>query len=45
MDIKESPSIPYCSLGIMALESSSELGNRINDLLMEKRKDICTINL
>ena len=39
MDIKESPSIPYCSLGIMALESSSELGNRINELLMEKRKD------
>jgi ribose-phosphate pyrophosphokinase len=39
MDIKESPSIPYCSLGIMALESSSELGNRINELLIEKRKD------
>ncbi|WP_291633933.1 ribose-phosphate pyrophosphokinase [Clostridium sp.] len=39
MDIKESPSIPYCNLGIMALESSSELGNRINELLIEKRKD------
>lgn len=39
MDIKESPSIPYCSLGIMSLESSSELGNKINDLLMKKRKD------
>ena len=39
MDIKESSSIPYCSLGIMALESSSELGNRINELLIEKRKD------
>ena len=39
MDIKELSSIPYCSLGIMALESSSELGNRINELLMEKRKE------
>lgn len=38
MDIKELPSTPYCSLGIMALESSSELGNRINELLIEKRK-------
>jgi ribose-phosphate pyrophosphokinase len=37
MDIKESPSIPYCNIGIMALESSSELGNRINDILMKKR--------
>jgi len=37
MDIIKLPSIPYCSLGIMALESSSELGNRINELLMEKR--------
>jgi ribose-phosphate pyrophosphokinase len=39
MDIKETPSTPYCGLGIMALESSSELGNKINQLLIEKRKD------
>ncbi|MGV8982989.1 ribose-phosphate pyrophosphokinase [Clostridium sp.] len=39
MHIKESPSIPYCNLGIMALESSSELGNRINEILIKKRKD------
>jgi ribose-phosphate pyrophosphokinase len=37
MDIKESSSVPYCNIGIMALESSSELGNRINDILMKKR--------
>jgi ribose-phosphate pyrophosphokinase len=43
LDIKQSP---YCSLGIMALESSSELGNRINELLIEKRKvnDTETLN-
>ena len=38
MDIKETPSVPYCGLGIMALESSSELGNKINQLLIKKRK-------
>ncbi|MBK5241885.1 ribose-phosphate pyrophosphokinase [Clostridium sp.] len=39
MDIKESPSIPYCNIGIMALESSSELSNSINDILMKKRME------
>ncbi|MCJ7691531.1 MAG: ribose-phosphate pyrophosphokinase [Clostridiaceae bacterium] len=37
MGINESPSIPYCNIGIMALENSFELGNRINDILMKKR--------
>ena len=39
MDIKDTPSIPYCNLGIMALESSSDMGIRINELLIEKRKN------
>jgi len=39
MDINEASSIPYCSLGIMALESSAELGNRINELLIKKHKE------
>lgn len=39
MDIKEVPGIPYGNIGIMALESSSDLGNRINELLLKKRKD------
>lgn len=39
MDIKESSSVPYCNIGIIALESSSELGNRINDILMKKRSN------
>lgn len=32
-------SIPYCNLGIIALESSIELGHKINALLVEKRKE------
>lgn len=39
MDLKTATSIPYCNLGIIALESSAELGNRINKLLVEKRKN------
>lgn len=39
MDIKESPSISYGNIGIMALESSSELGSRINDILIKKRTE------
>lgn len=31
--------IPYCNLGIIALESSVELGHKINALLVEKRKE------
>ncbi|MEK6264903.1 MAG: ribose-phosphate pyrophosphokinase [Clostridium sp.] len=39
MDIKEASNVPYCNIGIIALESSSELGNRINDILMKKRSN------
>ena len=31
--------IPYGSLGIIALESSREIGNKINDYIVEWRKD------
>ncbi len=37
MDMKSSTNRPYCNLGIIALESSSELGHKINDLLIQKR--------
>lgn len=39
MDIKSPTNIPYCNLGIIALDSSTELGNKIDDILIEKRKN------
>lgn len=39
MKEKSMPHIPYCNLGIMALESSAELGNKIDRILIEKRKN------
>ena len=40
MNLDSVSSIPYGKLGIIALESCKELGDKINARLLEKRKDI-----
>lgn len=38
MKVKSPTNVPYCNLGIIALESSAELGHKINQLLIRKRE-------
>lgn len=45
MNMQSMLTIPYAQLGIIALESSKDLGNKINDCLRKKRKDILYDNL
>lgn len=40
MNLDSVSSVPYGKLGIIALESCKELGDKINERLLEKRKDI-----
>lgn len=38
MKVKSPTNVPYCNLGVIALESSAELGHKINQLLIRKRE-------